>query len=246
MERSFHKYLKLLTVILVMLNFVAPAQNLKDYRCRYFHAYLEGDMEPWLEWAEEIEANHPKELDWMLVALQARYGLIGYYFGTNQKSKIKNVLQDARSKLDPLLEKHPQDARLYSLKAAFQAFEIGLTMYKAPFLGPKVESAIQRAISLNPEEPTAWLEEGNSLYNRPALFGGDKKQAILAYKKALILFGHDTVKCNYLIVLTEVFIMKGYYETGQQQLYRQTRQNLENQYGRLPWLDDFLPADIIR
>lgn len=233
------------TVALLILAFVASGADRESYRCQFFQAYLEGDMSQWLQWAEEIEAEYPGDREWILLALQARYGLIGYYFGTEQNGKIKPVLNDADRRLEELLDRHPNDARLLSLQSAFQAFKIGLAMYKAPFLGPKAEASVQQALKLDPKEPMAWLEAGNSLYNRPALFGGDKQQAIEAYKKSLALFESKDEACNYLKVLVQVFIMKGYYETGQRELYQSTRQLLEKKYGQLPWLDDFLPSTIL-
>lgn len=246
MERSYHQgIIVFIIVALLMLTSSASGADRETYRCQFHHAYLEGDMSRWLQWAEEIEAKYPDNREWILLALQARYGLIGYYFGTEQKDKIKAVLNEADRRLNDLLKRYPDDARLLSLQSAFQAFRIGLAIYKAPFLGPKVEASVQQALKLDPKEPMAWLEAGNSLYNRPTLFGGDKQQAIEAYKKALALFESEDETCNYLKVLVQVFIMKGYFETGQDGLYRSTRQQLEKQYGQLPWLDDFLPATIL-
>ena len=247
MERSYHRGLKtLLAAALLVLTLLASGSDRETYRCQLFNAYLKGDMSRWLQWAQEIEAEHPDDHEWILLALQARYGLIGYYFGTKQEEKIKQVLNVAEQQLDRWLEVYPEDARLLSMQSAFQAFKIGLAKYKAPFLGPKVEASIQQALKVDPREPMAWLEAGNSLYNRPALFGGDKQQAISAYKKSLALFESEDEACNYLKVLVQVFIMKGYYETDQISLYRSTRQELEEKYGQLPWLDDFLPATILK
>lgn len=246
MERSHHRGLiAVVTAVLLVLTLAACGDDLETYRCKFYHAYLEGDMSQWLSWAEEIESEHPDDREWILLALQARYGLIGYYFGTKQNDKIKPVLSEGDRLLDKLREVYPDDARLLSLQSAFQAFKIGLAKYKAPFLGPKVEASVQEALKLDPKEPMAWLEAGNSLYNRPTLFGGDKQQAIEAYKQSLALFELEDARCNYLKVLVQVFIMKGYYETGQHKLYKSTRQQLEKQYGQLPWLDDFLPTTIL-
>ncbi|MGQ7868159.1 hypothetical protein [Sunxiuqinia sp. sy24] len=246
MERSQNNYLRLLlTGLLLSLNLLVSGQNLEAYQCRFFNSYLAGDMSNWMSWIEEIEHSHPDEQEWGILALQARYGLIGYYFGTDQKEKIKAVLREGESQLEDWREQAPGDARLLSLQASFDAFKIGLAMYKAPFLGPKAVGAIQKALKLNSKEPMAWLEEGNALYNRPALFGGDKKLALVSYQRALELFDQSDQQCNYLKVLVEVFIMKGYYETDQQSLYQNTRQHLQQQYGELPWLDDFLPSKVV-
>ncbi|WP_157624374.1 tetratricopeptide repeat protein [Sunxiuqinia dokdonensis] len=246
MEKSYpSRIMTLVTVVLLMLALGASGADREAFRCQFHQAYLKGDMSQWLQWAEEIESAHPNDREWILLALQARYGLIGYYFGTEQDDQVKPVLNEANDHLDDLLKRYPGDARLLSLQGAFQAFKIGLAKYKAPFLGPKVEASVQQALKLDPNEPMAWLEAGNSLYNRPALFGGDKLQAIEAYKKSLALFEQGDETCNYLKVLVQVFIMKGYFETGQRELYQRTRQQLENEYGKLPWLDDFLPATML-
>ncbi|MHA7112379.1 tetratricopeptide repeat protein [Sunxiuqinia elliptica] len=246
MERSQNNYLNwLLLGLMVCLFTPVSGQKLETYQCRFFNSYLKGDMSNWMDWIQEIEHDHPNEQDWGILALQARYGLIGYYFGTGQKELIKDVLQDGDNRLDSYLEQAPNNARLLSLKAAFDSFKIGLAMYKAPFLGPKVVGSIRQAMEGDPNEPMAWLEEGNALYNRPALFGGDKKQAIAAYRKAQRLFEQSAEVCNYLKVLVEVFILKGYYETNQHTLYLESRQRLERLYGELNWVDDFLVSKIV-
>lgn len=246
MERSSNSYLSLLLLgLLFFLALPVSGQKLEAYQCRFFNAYLEGDMSNWMHWIEEIEHKHPEKLEWGILALQARYGLIGYYFGTGQKERIKEVLQEGENRLERYLDQEPDNARLLSLQAAFDAFKIGLARYKAPFLGPKVVGSIQQAMEVDPDEPMVWLEEGNALYNRPSLFGGDKKQAIVAYRKALELFEENQESCNYLKVLVEIFILKGYSETNQDALYQRTRQKLHQQYGGLPWLDDFLSSEVV-
>lgn len=243
MERSY--YFSLIILLISISNLLEAKPPVDKYRCLFFDSYVKGDMQNWPGWIGEMNQLYEDEPEGQVVSLQAQYGLIGYYFGTRQKKNAREWIRSADDQLDELLEKHPNDARLHSLKAAFSAFSLGLAIYKAPILGPRIEKSIQQAFKLNPEEPSYWLENGNSLYNRPEIFGGDKHKAIESYKRSLQLFNTDKKPCNYLKVLVEVFILKGYYETNQFDKYKQFRQDLEGKYDTMNWLDEFLQVEFM-
>lgn len=50
--------------------------------------------------------------------------------------------------------------------------------------GKKVDAAVERAKRLNPANPRPYLLEGESLYHKPAMFGGGKKRALPVLKVA--------------------------------------------------------------
>lgn len=50
--------------------------------------------------------------------------------------------------------------------------------------GPKVDAGIAKAKRLNPANPRPYLLEGESLYHKPAMFGGGKKRALPVLKVA--------------------------------------------------------------
>ncbi len=246
MERSGYSGLILLFLVFVSSSGLSFAKKPVDkYRCLFFDSYIKGDMTNWPAWIEEMNLFYSGDFDGELVSLQAQYGLIGYYFGTRQKKKAREQVRSAYEQLDKIMEQYPDDARLHSLRGAFNAFKVALAVYKAPILGPRIEKSIQRAIELNSDEPVCWLENGNSLYNRPEIFGGDKNKAIESYAKSLKLFEKQQKECDYLKVLVEIFLIKGYFETKQQQKYKQSRKNLENKYGAMNWIDEFLRLELI-
>ncbi len=244
MERS--RFTCLVILFLFAKVSFATIPPLEEYRSKLHYAYIEGDMSKWTGWVNEIKEAYDNDFDGQLLVVQAEYGLVGYYLGTGQRKKAKEQVENTDKRLKVLLKKHPEDSRLISFNAAFDAFKIPLAIYKAPFLGPRIERNIEKAISLNPNEPMVWLEHGNSLYNRPKMFGGDKAKAIESYQKSLQLFNKDSTNCNYLRIMVEVFIVKGYYELEDQKLFEKQKRQLEEKYGKLKWLDDFLNSTMMK
>ncbi|MGQ8338847.1 hypothetical protein ACUNWD_19980 [Sunxiuqinia sp. A32] len=241
----FEKLALGLFILLLGTNLFGNGNSWESYDCKLLQSYIEGDLSEWPVWIQEIERNENGDLKWELIKHKAQYGLIGYYFGTRQKDKARNLLQQADDQLNENLEEYPNSPKLHSFKAAFYAFKIGLAIYKAPILGPKMASSIQQAFDIDENEPMGWLEMGNSLYNRPALFGGDKLEALECFKKSLQLFSNQSEACDYLSVQVKIFIVKAYLETGQTKEYQQARKELEDEYGAMPWIDEFLQVDLL-
>jgi len=231
--------------VLLMINSYGTEKTVETYNCLFFNSYIKGEMDSWPDWIAEIDRMHHGELEWELLKLKAEYGLIGYYFGTRQKSKAREMVEKADSELNDIVKKFPGNAALHSYKAALYAFKISLSIYKAPILGPKMTSSIQQAFAINPSEPMAWLQQGNAFYNRPGIFGGDKLKGLEDFKTAHELFLLERAPCNYLLVLTKIFIIKAYLETDQLEAYRSSRESLEKQYGPMPWIDDFLEINLM-
>lgn len=79
--------------------------------------------------------------------------------------------------------------------------------------GPQAQEALETAIKLNPENPRAFLLQGQDKYFTPAQFGGDKEEAMRLFKTALLKY--DAAKVNSTIgphwgkATTEYFISLG-------------------------------------
>ena len=148
--------------------------------------------------------------------------------------------------LEKLLEKYPNNAQLHSLAGAFYGYKIALAFYKAPFLGPKSLEHIERSIKLDPTEPMGYIEKGNSLQYRPAVFGGGKKDALKFYRKALTLIeSKNDSKCNWQKMLLRAFILKNLYETNQVAEAETFLINMQNDYGSIIWIKQFMGAEFM-
>ncbi|MBA4411223.1 MAG: hypothetical protein C0397_17620 [Odoribacter sp.] len=243
-----HKLKLLLIAVLVFPVLAATAQkkDLNYYQCAFFESYRAGNMAPWPGLIAEMERAKSTDLEWQTEMVKAMYGLIGYQIGAKKKDQARIYVDKANRYLDKLLNDHPGNAQLHSLSGALYGYKIALAFYKAPFLGPKSMYHIEKAIELDPAEPMGFIEKGNSLMYRPAVFGGDKKEALIFYRRALKLMDErNTQKCDWQKMLLRAFILKGYYETNQTVEANTFLKDMKNEYGSLDWIRQFVGAELM-
>lgn len=240
------KYLLVVLVLLPVLAASAQKKDLAYYQCAFFESYRKGDMSPWPALIAEMEKVKPADLQWQTEMLKAMYGYVGYLLGQKKKDLARPYIEKVDVYLEKLMKEHPRNARVHSLSGAFYGYKISLAVYKAPFLGPKSLSHIDKSIELDPKEPMGYIEKGNSLMYRPAAFGGDKKQALVLYRKALTLQeSANSPKCNWQHLLLRAFILKGLLETDQLAEARTFKAAMEKDYGKMDWIEQFVGAEFI-
>jgi len=247
MEGTKNKALSLI-VLFVFTALVASAQkkDLAYYQCAFFESYRAGNMTPWPALIEEMEREKSTDVIWQTEILKAMYGLVGYEFGLHDKEVARIYVNKADVYLDNLLEEYPNNAQLHSLAGAFYGYKIALAFYKAPFLGPKSMYHVDKSIELDPTEPMGYIEKGNSLQYRPAIFGGDKLEALKFYRKALELIDAKPVSiCDWQQMLLRAFILKNLYETNQTAEAEAFLAKMQKDYGSMSWIKKFVGADFM-
>lgn len=244
MERTRNKVIILVVFILSSAFSVSgQKKDLEYYQCAFFDSYQQGNMAPWPVLISEMEKIKSADLAWQLEMLKAMYGLVGYQLGKREKDLAGKYVERADKYFEKLLAEHPENAQLHSLAGAFYGYKIALAFYKAPFLGPKSMSHVDRAIELDPTEPMGYIEKGNSLYYRPAVFGGDKAEGLSYYQKALKLIdSKGEQKCNWQKLLLRAFILKSLYETDQTEAARKFQSDMQKDYGSMEWIQQFVGA----
>lgn len=248
MERTKPGFL----IFLIALFFVstgasAQKKDLNYYRCAFYESYRNGSMAPWPKLIEEMEQANSSDLNWQTEIVKAMYGLVGYQIGLQDKETAKGYISKADDYFEKLLKKYPNNAQLHSLAGAFYGYKIALSPYKAPFLGPKSMDHIEMAIKLDPAEPGGYIEKGNSLQYRPAIFGGDKAEALKCYHKALALFeSRADNNCNWQQMLLRAFILKCLYETNQKAEAESFLTSMQKEYGSINWIKTFVGAEYFK
>lgn len=238
------KYLLVTLVLLSGFSAFAQKKDLAYYQCAFFESYKKGDMSPWPGLIAEMEKSGSQDVAWQTEIVKAMYGLVGYQIGLGEKDIARKYVDKADRLLDELLEKNLKNARLHALSGAFYGFKISLAAYKAPFLGPKSLSHIEKAISLEPNNPAGYIEKGNSLMYRPAAFGGDKEEGLALFRKALVLMdARPNEKCDWQKLLLRTFIVKALYETKRGAEAQAFVKQMEKEYGSMEWIKQFVGAD---
>jgi hypothetical protein len=240
------KFRLLILLTFTTLTVTAQQKDLTYYQCAFFESYRAGNMSPWPGLIAEMEKVKSTDLAWQTEMIKAIYGLIGYQLGQKQKEQAKVYIEKADRYLEMQLGKHPENALLHSISGAINGYKIALAFYKAPFLGPKSLSQIDKALELDPLEPGGYIEKGNSLMYRPAAFGGDKTEALQFYNKALKLLDARTGEsCNWQKMLLRAFILKAYYETNQTAKAEAFLKDMKQDYGSMEWIHQFVGAELM-
>ena len=248
MEGTKNKLSGLIFLLLFpVLLATAQKKDLAHYQCAFFETYKVGNMAAWPALISEMELVKSGNLAWKTEILKAIYGLVGYQLGAKHKDQAKIYVDKADDLLDDLLDDYPNNAQLHGLDGAFYGYKIALAFYKAPYYGPKSMYHIDKSISLDPKEPTGYIEKGNSLLYRPAAFGGDKLEALVYYRKALKLMeAKNKNQCNWQHLLLRAFILKTLYETNQVDEANAFMTDMKKDYGSMEWIREFVGASLIK
>lgn len=187
-----------------MIAFSGFGQN--TYSEKFYTDFVTGDMESWQKNLNYLKADYQiKPLTQTLFEIvKAQYGLIAYFIGVDEKKKAAKELGQARKNIDILLNKLPNNKNLLAWKGAFYGFELGIAPWKVLYYGPQSQEIINEALAAAKNYPESNFEYANMLFWAPALFGGNKLQALIYYNKAVEILEnqHKTRDWYYLWVLT--------------------------------------------
>lgn len=216
MERKKH----LLIIVLLINAFLLFSPILrsdntimdKSFKERIYLSYINGNMVGWENIVKEIENSSKTENSSQSYSSQTElvsyyYGLTGYLISQKEKKKALGYISKGDAIIDEILSQNPKDALFTAYRAAFMGFKIGLNNLKAMTLGMKSAQLSKDAFlkdSLNAQVVT---ERANVLYYSPSFAGGDKKEAMRLYKKAVGLLEQKAETVNnwfYLSLLTNI------------------------------------------
>jgi len=201
MERK--KYIKgVILATLLPLCTVFPESQIRD---QIYQAFINGDMKQWYASMIQLAEEPPSTIDQHVELLSYYYGYTAWLIGNKQSKPAAEYIAKAEELMETILLLEPENATVHAFRSAFIGYKIGLSPYKAPFLGSKSIASIERALELDPDNIQAHIENGNSLFYRPGIFGGDKNMAIIEYEKAAALFESQNKTANnwkYLNLLT--------------------------------------------
>jgi tetratricopeptide (TPR) repeat protein len=154
---------------------------------------------------EERSITNP---DFIADLLNYQYGYIGYCIGIEEYDEAELYLEKAYTNLDFLIEKQYDKAVISSYTSALYGFEIGISSWKAPIVGPASLESAQNAISYDSSYYLGYVQYGHTQFYMPEVFGGSKKSALQNYHKAETLLEYNTRALvsdwNYLSLLVVI------------------------------------------
>ena len=177
MERT--KYLFL--IFFSLFSLILSGQNNKSI----YQAYIDGDMVKWKETMDSLEVKEQKTSKEKLDLINYHYGYIAWCISQERTSEAKDYMDKSEEYIELLKKNNYNLSMLYAYKAAFVGFEIGISIYKAPFIGPRSLSFANQSVSYNSKNAMAYIQLGNIAFYTPKMFGGSKPEAMQHYLKAV-------------------------------------------------------------
>jgi len=174
---------RLIIFFLIVFTSSLMGNNKKDI----YNAYLNNTMPVWKGIIDQLAGNPDKSNDLLQELVNYQYGYIAWCIGNNHRDEAAIYLKQAENNLKLLEAQKFQVSRIYGYKSAFYGFHIAMSLFSAPFLGPKSAAAAKQAISSNPDDFFGYVQMGNVQFHAPSLMGGSKPQALKNYLKARVL-----------------------------------------------------------
>ncbi len=216
-----------------------------------YSGYIRGDMNFWKNAMTEVQEAYSKTSDpcHLFTLIEARYGYIGYLFGTGSKSDVKPVVDTFEIDLEALAAFPQYRAETEAFRVALLGFRMGLNPARAVSLGPKALKQLEKAMEVGSNSAAVWIEKANSEANMPAFAGGSKTKAVESFKEALRLFESDPdlSAFNWRYLNTIVLLGQTYEKLDD---YKEAREAYRKALTREPsfkWVrDELLPATEIK
>ena len=220
-----------------------------DHKINLYQAYINDRMDSFLIELKNMESEYAKnkKIELLMEITTTQYAVIGYNMGMKNYKIAEEYLNKADVNCDALLKTNPKWSEAHAIKGALLGFRIGLSNFKALYLGYQCINSINKAISLNGNEPLGWLEKGNMYNYAPSIYGGAKKKAISYYQTAIYLFEQTKTDKNNWNYLNTHAIMGRCYEKLEQ--YEQAKMMYEKVLKVEPnyrWVRDGLYPDLLK
>ncbi|WNJ19457.1 tetratricopeptide repeat protein [Pontibacter sp. G13] len=165
----------------------------------FYQSYLENNPAGWEEAVSQLKMLYAESGYQDVQILQelaiAQYGLSGGCIANDcGGDKAGKLIDETEKTLDKLLKKRPTSGAGNGIMGGLLGLKMGLSPAKAIFLGPRAMKYLDIATKQDTLEPIGWVENGNMRFHSPSLFGGDKKAALRAYKKAVAQFEENPTR----------------------------------------------------
>lgn len=212
-----------------------------------YKAYSRGKMDTWLVLMNACEKNvNAESSEGQLELISYYYGYTAWLIGAEKFDTAEEYIDKSEVIIEKLLGKSPKNATLMAYKGAYIAFTIGISNFKAIYLGPKSIKYINKSLELDPENIQGNIEKGNSMYYRPSVFGGDKREAIEYYVKAVENFEEQGLDVNnWMYINTMTALGQAYEVTNQIQLAKLCYEKIIRIFPNFMWVEEELYPDLL-
>ncbi len=232
-------------ILAALLSFNSLQAVTDELRDMIYTAYTRGKIELWTDAIKKLEENYRRtgSIETLYELTLARYGYTGYSLGVDNRAEARKHISLAEEAVEKLEASPLYESSAYALQAAFYAYRISMSPWRAVFWGQRSMNLINKAIETDPYNPSAWIEHGNAMFYAPSALGGSKEKAVDSYSRAIRLLEENMKESHrWLYLNTLVGLAKSYEETGNREMARLTYLKALEFEPDFKWVkDDLLP-----
>jgi tetratricopeptide (TPR) repeat protein len=184
-----------LIILMVSLSSLAFSQD--DFHEKIYESFITNEMDSWKLVIDEMHKTNKSNPEMLKELINYEYGYIGWCIGNNQKKQAKDYLDSMEENLETLKSGSDSKSTYHAYMAAAYGFKIGLSAWRAPFLGPKSMEHAEKAIENDSLNFQANTELGNIWNHMPAVFGGSDEKALKYYQNAIAIYENSEEELKY-------------------------------------------------
>ena len=218
------KHIILIFLCMLILRLPSMAQNSESNEASY-KAYL-GDQdikvvkELWKKVVADQQAEYnkaPNDQGRLYQLALAQFGLLSSTMRDKDEALFDEYADATEENLETLISKNKKWGEPRALLSALYGLRMGYSPWKGMYLGSKSQSLMDKALNDAPSSPLVWKLYANSKFFTPEMWGGDLKEAIKAYEKAVQLYesNPEKIKFNWFYIDTLAFLGQAYTKDSQ-------------------------------
>lgn len=211
-------------LIAVTLLFIALNLQAQDATTMaMYQAYLGNDPGTFQEWKKAVHhrqqelSKNPVDPTLNYALLLAQFGLLNATMKTKDEDSFDEYYDATLETVEKITEVDKKWAEPYAIQSAIYGLKMGYSPMQGMILGSKSSGLIEKAKKLNNASPLVWKIYANSKFFTPEMWGGDIKEAILAYEKSIQLYEAkpDDLRFNWHYLDALAFQGQAYLKDGQ-------------------------------
>lgn len=186
------KYIHIILIAITCLTITNISAQTINYKENFYNLFINGNVSKWDKLIAQFEKDKTKQGDNAKIELLGYYyGYIGHLIDIKDEDRAENYIKKALPLVKELSNEYPYNAVIKGYHANIIGFQIAISPLKATTLARGMMKNAKSAISLAPNHPYVKILSANIFLYMPDWLGGDTKQSLEQYKKALAQFDAD-------------------------------------------------------
>lgn len=218
----------IIVLIAISLSLSGKGQTSQEMQ---YGAYLKTSKSMW-ERSIALAENESGSLS--LQKAKAMYGLLNNTMATQDEDTFDENVEQTIDLLKEIIEQEPNNGEAKAILSSVYGLVMAYSPMKGMLYGSKSSSLVASAMKLEPLSPLVQkLYAGSKLYT-PEMFGGNPKEAVLAYEKSITLYEKENIENNWLYLDALVGLSLAYRKIGKNDEAKETLAKaleIEPEYG---------------